>query len=76
MKKNLINRKTYKRIKKMDRQEMEQFLATMYQDSFKEGVRSGENADFRIKLSKLLEETKGVGPKLYDRIMRKAKEME
>lgn len=76
MKENLINRKTYKKVKKMDRKEMEDFLVGIYREGFKDGAESGENADFRIKLSKLLEETKGVGPKLYDRIMRKAKEME
>lgn len=76
MKENIINRKTYKRIKKMDRQEMEKFLIETYRNGFKDGTESSNNADFRIRLSEILQETKGVGDKLYDRIMTKAKEVE
>lgn len=76
MKENLINRKTYKKVKKMDRKEMEDFLVGIYREGFKDGAESGENADFRIKLSKLLKEVPGVGITIYNRIMTKAKEME
>lgn len=76
MKENIINRKTYKRIKKMDRQEMEKFLQDMHKDAFDAGARSANNVDFRIWLSRLLKEVPGVGITIYNRIMTKAKEME
>lgn len=74
MKENIINRKTYKTIKKYDREEMNLFLAKVYQNGFKDGSEVGENTDFRIKLSEVLNKTKGIGPIMYDRIMEVAKE--
>ena len=74
--KNLINRKTYKEIKKMDRQDMELFLAKVYKNGFKDGTAAGDMADFKIRLSQTLNKTKGIGIVLYDRIMQTAKEME
>lgn len=75
MKENLINRKTYKAVKKMDRQEMENFLADIYSQGFEDGVEAGDNADFKIKLVEVLNKTKGVGPKILDNVMKTAKEM-
>lgn len=75
MDKKLINRKTYKAIKKMDRQEMEVFLADIYKTGFEDGVDAGNKADFKIQLVELLNNTKGIGPKLFDRILETAKEM-
>lgn len=75
MEKKLINRKQYKAVKKMDRQEMETFLARIYHQGFQDGAEAGDNADFKIKLVKVLENTKGIGPKLFDRIMGTVKEM-
>lgn len=76
MENNLLNRKTYKAVKKMDRQEMESFFKDIYKLGFQDGVEAGDNADFRIQLSEVLNNTKGIGIKLYDRIMKTAKEME
>lgn len=75
MKENLINRKTYKAVKKMDRQEMERFLATIYSEGFQDGIKAGNKADFKIQLVEVLNNTKGIGPKLFDRILETAKEM-
>lgn len=75
MDKKLINRKTYKAIKKMDRQEMEAFLAEVYNQGFQDGVEAGDNADFKIKLVEVLNNTKGIGPKLFERIMATVKEL-
>lgn len=75
MKENLINRKTYKAVKKMDRQEMEVFLADIYKTGFEDGVDAGNKADFKIQLVEVLNNTKGIGPKLFDRILETAKEM-
>ena len=75
MKENLINRKTYKAVKKMDRQEMEAFLARIYHQGYQDGVEDGNKTDFKIELVKVLENTKGIGPKLFERIMGTVKEM-
>lgn len=75
MKEDLINRKIYKKVKKMDRQEMEAFLADIYHRGYQDGAESANNADFKIKLVEVLKKTKGVGPKMFDRIMQTVKEM-
>lgn len=76
MEEKLINRKTYKSVKKMDRQQMESFLANVYREGFQDGVEAGDNADFKIKLSKVLNKTKGIGTVMYNRIMESVKEEE
>jgi len=73
--KQLINRKIYKEIKRYDRQEMENFLVNIYHQGYQDRVKDGEKADFKIKLVEILEKTKGVGPKMFDRIMQTVKEM-
>lgn len=75
MQKELLNRKTYKLVKKMDRQQMEEFLATVYSEGFQDGAESAEGADFKINLVEILNKTKGVGIKTFDNIMQTAKEM-
>ena len=75
MEKKLINRKQYKAVKKMDRQEMETFIARIYHQGYQDGIEDGNKADFKIQLVKVLENTKGVGPKTFDRIMETVKEM-
>lgn len=76
MKEGLINRKTYKKVKKMDRQEMEEFLTNVYHQGFQDGAASANNAHFKIKLVQVLENTKGIGPKITNRILETVKEME
>lgn len=76
MDKSIFNRKMYKTVKKMDRQEMEEFIKDIYRSGFKDGSEVGDKADFMIKLAQVLNNTKGVGITLYDRIMEKAKEMD
>lgn len=75
LKEDLINRKIYKKVKKMDRQEMEGFLVNIYHRGYQDGVNAGDNADFKIKLVEVLKKTKGVGPKTFDRIMQTVKEL-
>lgn len=74
---SLINRATYKRIKKMDRQEMDAFLFHLVEDYYKEGMKAGNeisaSVDIRVIISEILNKTKGVGPVMYDRIMEVAK---
>lgn len=70
-----INRKQYRRVKKMDRQEMDNFVRSIYRSGFKDGSEEGYRADFKIELVNILENTKGIGPKLFERIMSTAKGM-
>lgn len=72
----IFNRKLYKKIKRMDRQEMENFLATIYSEGFKDGAESAEGADFKIKLVQVLQNTKGVGEKTTNKILETLKKME
>lgn len=74
--KKLLNRKVYKTVKKMDRQEMESFLSGIYSQGFKDGAESAEGADFKIKLVQVLKRTKGVGDKTINKILGALKEME
>ena len=71
-----LDRTLYKKIKRMNREEMRQMLETQFSLGFNAGAESSNNADFRIRLSQVLENTKGIGPKLYDRIMETEKGME
>lgn len=76
MNKKILNRKTYKAVKKMDRNAMENFVKNIYRQAFKDGAEAGNNADFRILLVKVLKNTKGVGATIYNRAMETYKEME
>lgn len=70
----LITRKQYKEIKKMDREEMEAFLAKIYLQGYEDGTEDAEVTDFKIKLMQVLERTKGVGPKTTEKILQTLKE--
>lgn len=70
----LVTRKLYKEIKKMDRQQIENFLAKVYVQGYEDGKEAAEMADFKIKLVQLLEKTKGVGPKITEKILQTLKE--
>lgn len=48
---------------------MNNFCANIYHLGFKDGVDAATKADLKILLYKILEETKGIGPVLRDRIM-------
>ena len=54
---------------------MEVFLAKIYHHGFRDGVEAGDSTDFKIKLAEVLNNTKGIGPKLFERIMATVKEM-
>lgn len=64
-----MNRKIYKAIKKYDRQQMENFLKTIYSEGFNDGAESGQRVDFKIELVQILENTKGVGEKTIEKIL-------
>lgn len=76
MEKQLLNRKTYKEIKKYDRREMEEFLGDIYSSGFKDGANSGSKADTKIEVVQFLEglEIKGIGEKTKEKIIKEYKE--
>lgn len=78
MEKQLLNRKLYKEVKKMDRQEMEEFMRDIHEEGFKQGFREGaktsQKVDFKIELVQLLEGIKGVGEKTKEKILQAYKE--
>ncbi len=74
--KDLINRKTYKAVKRYDRQEMERFLKDIYTQGFRDGAEAGSNADFKIKLVQVLESTKGVGEKTIKKVLNTLKKLD
>lgn len=78
MEKQLLNRKLYKEIKKMDRQEMEEKFQETYclgfQQGFREGTKTGQQVDFKIELVQLLEGIKGIGEKTKEKILQAYKE--
>jgi hypothetical protein len=50
-------------------------LAEIYHQGFQDGVVAGDSTDFKIKLAEVLNNTKGIGPKLFERIMATVKEL-
>ena len=74
--KSLINRKQYRAIKKYDRQQMEEFLESIYLLGFQDGAEASQQADFKIKLVQVLDKTKGVGEKTIEKVLATLKEME
>lgn len=69
MNKKLIDKKTFIKIKNYNISQMNNFCANIYHLGFKDGVDAGAKADLKILLYKILQETKGIGPVLRDRIM-------
>ena len=55
---------------------MEIFLTSIYKDGFRDGANAGDNADFKIKLVQVLQNTKGVGEKTIKKVLDTLKKME
>lgn len=76
----LLNRKTFKAIKKFDRQEMDNFFKNNYEHGFKDGFRSGtesgQQVDFKIELVQVLQATKGIGDKTIKKVLETLKNRE
>lgn len=69
MNKKIINKKDFIKIKNYNFSQMNNFCANIYHSGFEDGVDAGTKADLKILLYKILQETKGIGPVLRDRIM-------
>lgn len=79
MAQNQFTRETYKKIKKMDRQQMEQFVLNVFQEGYRAATEeareamSGQEIDM-TKLQNKIKEIKGIGEKKTEEIMRVIKE--
>ena len=62
-----LNRKTYLMIKKMDHQEMKEYLNAVYQNGIKKGQASGTSFDSK-KVLEAIGQIKGIGPAKLEQI--------
>lgn len=72
VKEYVTNRTLYKKIKTFDHKEMDDFLTKVYIDGWDSALKEAEylGDSPKAKLEKVLNETKGVGPKLKSAILR------
>lgn len=71
VKEYVCNRNLYKKIKKFDHKEMDEFLTKVYMEGWNNALKEVEHIGEspKEKLEKVLERTKGVGPKLKSAIL-------
>lgn len=65
---DMLRREDYKRVKKMDRQQFENFCKNLYQTAYEEGRRSVPGIDI-TEVQKAISETPGIGAKRLEAIM-------
>ena len=78
MAQQLVTREKFKKIKKMDRREIETFVFNLYQEAFMDGYEKGETSALSIDLDKLHEkllEIKGIGKVKAEAILSIIKEI-
>lgn len=79
MSQNQFNRETYKKIKKMDRQQMERFVFNIFEEGYQAGLKeekeaaAGKEIDIE-KLKVQIKGIKGVGEKKTEEIITAIKE--
>ena len=64
----LLRREDYKRVKRIDRQQFEDFCKNLYQMAYEEGRRSVPGIDI-TEVQKAISETPGIGAKRLEAIM-------
>lgn len=64
----MLRREDYKRVKKMDRQQFENFCKNLYRTAYEEGRRSVPGIDI-TEVQKAISETPGIGAKRLEAIM-------
>lgn len=65
---HMLRREDYKRVKRMDRQQFEDFCKNLYQTAYEEGRRSVPGIDI-TEVQKAISETPGIGAKRLEAIM-------
>lgn len=70
MAKNMITRDQYKGVKRMDHKQMENFVANLYNEGFKDGKDAAETKRVRPSdIAVAISEIKGIGTKKAAEIM-------
>ena len=64
-----LNREQYKRVKRMDHKQMEDFICNMYNEGYTDGKEAAEPRIRPSDIASVLIEIKGVGTKKADEIM-------
>lgn len=64
-----LNREQYKRVKRMDRKQMEEFICNMYNEGYMDGKAAAEPRVKPSDIASVLIEIKGVGTKKTGEIM-------
>mgnify|MGYP000248544231 FL=1 len=64
----MLRREDYKRVKKMDRQQFENFCKNLYMTAYEEGRKSVPGIDI-TEVQKAISETPGIGSKRLQSIM-------
>lgn len=64
-----LNREQYKRVKRMDHKQMEEFICNMYNEGYTEGRAAAEPRIKPSDIATVLIEIKGVGTKKAGEIM-------
>ena len=62
MKEHLVNRETYKKVKKFDRQQFEGFCMELYKNGYNDGAKSVPGVDL-TKVMEAIGSVKGIGEK-------------
>ncbi len=66
-----MTRKQYKSIKKYDHKQMDEFIAKIYEQGFKDGQMACSSDISMSDIEKILDSTKGIGEKRKAAIMNK-----
>lgn len=64
-----LNREQYKRVKRMDHKQMEDFICNMYNEGYEDGKKASAPAVKPSDIATALVEIKGVGTKKASEIM-------
>lgn len=71
--KNMLRREQYLRVKKMDRQQMEDFCRNLYMNGYEDGRESVPGIDIK-KIEEAIAGTKGIGESRLRSIMKNIEE--
>lgn len=71
--KNILRREQYLRVKKMDRQQMEEFCRNLYMNGYKDGRESIPGIDIK-QIEEAIAGTKGIGESRLRSIMQSIEE--
>ena len=71
--KNILRREQYLRVKKMDRQQMEEFCRNLYMNAYEDGRESVPGIDIK-QIEEAVAGTKGIGESRLRSIMRSIEE--